>query len=215
MNQKIGFFFILALAAATCLAAPIASLNNTGAGAAGSGQADPNWVVRQGADPFVNAYRTASPGFPFPSWMANNLTSQWVSPSASYAGSGSDPGGLWEFQTSFDLTGFILSSVDIQFRVATDNRFDGYRLNGGPVIVPGAHSSFTSFSSWFSVNPGGLRDGVNTLTLLVFNVPQASGNPAGLRAEITGEGTVVPEPATSALIGLLLIAVAALRPRKR
>lgn len=211
MRQNAWIFFIWLAASLSCWATPIDTLTNTGIGAAGNGLADPNWVVRQDSDPFVNAYRTATPGFPFGSWMANSLVSMWVSPSASYPNSGSDAGGLWEFQTSFDLTGFILSTVSIQFRLATDNRFDGYQVNGGSIIVPGAHASFTSFSPWYTVDTTGLAQGVNTLTFLVYNVPQASGNPAGLRVEFNAEGTQVPEPATFALIGLGL----ALIGRKR
>lgn len=213
MKQNVRVFFILAAASLTCQATPITSLVNTGIGAAGNGLADPNWEVRQGADPYVNAYRTTSPGFPFGSWMANSLVSMWVSPRSSYAGSGSDAGGLWEFRTDFDLTQFLLSSVSIQFRVATDNRFDGYRVNGGAVIVPGAHASFTSFSPWYTVSNSGLVQGVNTLTILVFNLPQASGNPAGLRVEFNAQGIEAPEPATYLLTGFALVGLAARRRR--
>lgn len=214
MKRKIGNFFILAASVLGCQATPITSLVNTGVGAAGNGLVDPNWEVRQGAAPFVSAYRTTSPGFPFGSWMANSLTSMWVSPRSSYPGSGSDAGGLWEFRTEFDLTGFLLSTVTIQFRVATDNRFDGYRVNGGPVVIPGAHASFTAFSPWYTVNPSGLLGGANTLTILVYNVPQATGNPAGLRVELNAQGTEVPEPSTAAMMGLALAGWAVFRWRR-
>ena len=214
MKRKIGNFFILAASVLGCQATPITSLVNTGVGAAGNGLVDPNWEVRQGAAPYVSVYRTTSPGFPFGSWMANSLTSMWVSPRSSYPGSGSDAGGLWEFRTEFDLTGFLLSTVTIQFRVTTDNRFDGYRVNGGPVVIPGAHASFTSFSPWYAVNPSDLLPGANTLTILVYNIPQATGNPAGLRVEFNAQGTEVPEPSTAAMMGLVLAGGAVFRWRR-
>ncbi|MCC6291656.1 MAG: PEP-CTERM sorting domain-containing protein [Bryobacterales bacterium] len=193
----------------------IASLENTGVGAAGSGQVDPNWVVRQGSNPYGNAYRTASPGFPFPWWMANNATSMWVSPSPSYPNAGSDAGGLWEYRNTFDLTNFVLSSVQIDFRLGVDNRFDGYILNGGPVIIPGPWAAFSTLSPWFSVNTAGLLPGLNTLTFLVFNVPQQSGNPGGFRLEFDAQGTEVPEPSASLLWGAGLAGLAiAMRRRK-
>ncbi|MBN8729873.1 MAG: PEP-CTERM sorting domain-containing protein [Acidobacteria bacterium] len=211
MKRKIGNFFLLAVSAMACHATPIASLVNTGVGAAGNGLVDPNWEVRQGANAFVSAYRTTSPGFPFGSWMANTLVSMWVSPRSSYPGSGSDGGGLWEFRTEFDLSDFLLSTVTIQFRVATDNRFDGYRVNSGPVVVPGAHASFTTFSPWYTVTPSGLLPGANTLTILVYNVPQATGNPAGLRVEFNAQGTEVPEPSTGLLLGFAVAGLAVFR----
>lgn len=214
MKRKIGKFFLLAAFAPACHATPITSLVNPGIGATGNGLADPNWEVRQGAAPFVSAYRTTTPGFPFGSWMANSLVSMWVSPRPSYAGSGSDAGVLWEFRTEFDLSDYLLSSVTIQFRAATDNRFDGYRVNGGPIVVPGADASFTTFSPWYAVTPSGLLPGMNMLTLLVYNVPQATGNPAGLRVEFHAQGSEAPEPSTSVLMGLELAGLA-LRMRRR
>lgn len=214
MERNIRIFFILAAACLACQATPITSLVNTGTGAAGNGLVDPNWEVRQGSDPFVDAYRTTTPGFPFGHWMANTPVSMWVSPRSSYPNSGSDAGGSWEFRTSFDLSDFLLSTVAIQFRVATDNRFDGYRVNGGSPIVPGAHASFSSFSPWYVVNTAGLVQGLNTLTILVYNIPQATGNPAGLRVEFDAQGVETPEPSTNLLMGLGLVGLALLRRRR-
>lgn len=215
VKRIIAIMFMMAALALSLQATVIASLENTGVGAAGSGQADPNWVVRQGSNPYVNAYQTASPGFPFPHWMANNATSMWISPSPSYPNAGSDAGGLWEYQNTFDLTGFDLSTVQIDFRLGVDNRFDGYILNGGPVIVPGPWAAFGSLSPWFSVNTAGLLQGQNTITFLDFNLPQQTGNPGGFRLEFDAEGTVVPEPSTALLLGGGLALAAALRRRRR
>ena len=68
--------------AASASAGPITTLFNTGGV---PGQTSAHWFV--GSTP---AYVTG-PGFPFPNWLANDATSQWISPQAGYPNYGSDP----------------------------------------------------------------------------------------------------------------------------
>jgi hypothetical protein len=54
------------------------------------------------------------------------------------------------------------------------------------------------YRSWFSFNiSSGFSYGqVNTLDFYVNNIPGPANNPAGLRVEMVGTATAVPEPST-------------------
>lgn len=123
-----------------------------------------------------------SNAFPIPPWMNNGPNSKWVAPLLN-AGTNLNPG-TYVYQTTFDLTGFNLSTVTLSGQWAADNS-GVVDLNGVPV----AGSSTSGFSSFapFTIS-NGFINGVNTLDFLVSNLGSVP-NPTGFRAEVSGAGT--------------------------
>jgi len=72
------------------------------------------------ATPFA-PYIVDTTGYPAPAWLTNNSTSQWISIRSSYTISTQDPVGLYDYQTTFDLTGLDPASAVITFRFIADN----------------------------------------------------------------------------------------------
>jgi hypothetical protein len=145
-----------------------------------------------------------SPNFPFPYWSSNNTSSQWISltPGNTLVGGAqySEPAGTFVYQTTFTLpTGF--TSANISGLWATDNNGVAISLNGNSELFqsPGALNTFPNGGS-FNINSG-FQAGTNTLDFSVYNVPQANGNPEGLRVAFTN-GTYAPEPGLYALLGI-------------
>jgi hypothetical protein len=206
----IAIAIMLAVGAATSAAAdPITTLFNTG-GVQGMPAA--HWTLNGGP-----AYVTG-PGFPSPPWLANDATSQWISPQASYPSLGSDlADSHYIFSTQFQIPdGYDPVGASFNMRVATDNQLLGLWLNGTKLgfswINPvDTYASFTGFSPYYTVT--GLKLGDNDLLFDVLNIPQPYpgniGNPAGLRVEFTDSNMTpnsinpfsVPEPASLVLLG--------------
>ncbi|MCC7175608.1 MAG: PEP-CTERM sorting domain-containing protein [Bryobacterales bacterium] len=215
--MKLKWFVAVAL---TCVipafAGPIL-LNNTGMGGSVGG-VDPNWLINGSAAAYVT---TGSPnGFPFafdgnPIWLANDSTSRWISPHATYTASGpGDTPGVWLFSTTFDLTGLDPNTATITGRWLADN-------SGGVIYLNGVNlgQGTTGWSSWtnFTITSG-FQSGVNTLEFLVNNGPGAIGNPAGLRVEMSGNADPlgeIPEPATMLLMGAGLLGLGLIRRARK
>lgn len=196
----------LLLVSTTANAAPIVGLVNTGANAVGN--VDQSWTLNGG---------TAFIGTPIPgAWVANTATSSWLTPAAN--GSASfDPtaAGLYSYALNFSLAGFDAATASFSGRFAVDNSIDAIFLNG--TQITGSGGSFNGYTA-FSSTPGAFLAGANTLTFIVRNFAQASGNPTGLRVEFLQSDaavTAVPEAATWAMMiaGFGLVG-AAMRSRK-
>ena len=201
----------------TLHAGTITTLYNTGG--ATQKAIDPNWTVNGG-----DAYVTDETAFPFVGllvpWTPNNSVSSWISPQGSYAGGGSDPGGLYIYSTQFDLTGYDLASVIIEVNAEVDNQILDMRINGTSAHVFPFVNAFVPEPPFILAS--GFLEGLNRLDFVTYNIPQLTPNPNGLNVWFDSSGSLtripdapdIPEPATILLIGAGLIAIASLSKRR-
>ncbi len=191
-------------------AAPITGLFGTGLDGTGSpvpgAGTDANYTVLEtGAQALV---RTGLPG----TYFANSATSQWIWQQAN----GLPVNVTRTFRTTFDLTGFDASTAVINGLWGVDNIGLDILINGVSTgnALPGAVISNFSSLHAFSISSG-FVSGLNTLDFRVQDV----GGVSAFRAELSGTARAVqgvPEPATSALVALaLLAAVSAARRGQR
>jgi hypothetical protein len=160
----------------------------------------------------------SSNGFPVGPWLADDALSTWIVPYPhTNDGSGyiSNAVGLYDFQTSCDLTGFDPSTASIVGRWSTDNQGLSIYLNGTQVVG----SNIGQFAQWtnFVIPASALFNaGVNTLDFVVNNDSGGFGNPAGLRVELTGNAVAaVPEASTFAIWSLLGVVGLSVGSRRR
>ena len=190
-------FFAMALVATsiTAQAGTISDLHNTGAGLSAGAQ-DPNYSVTYPDHATAQGFATDSTsGYPVSGpWVANTATSAWVTPSSNP--NDDMPVVTYDWQTTFDLTGFEAASASFSGTFAADNSAVAF-LNGNQI---GTSNDFSQWSS-FTSQPGFFVAGVNTLDFQVAN----QGGPTGLRVEFTASDATqsvaaVPEPETYAML---------------
>lgn len=213
----------LTLGVSALRATPI-GVYNTGVNGSGGllpdGAVDPHYQLISSADPAFpgpNAVVVQSNAYPIPPWVANGPNSNWIGPRTD-AAVGNLPG-TYIYRTTFDLTGFSPSTAEITGIWTTDNNGLDIVLNGVTLGYTAPYGAFTDFDAThyaFTINSG-FVSGINTLDFVVNNGQVGPGdntpNPTGLRVELSGEADLVPEPATSGLVGLGLLTAGLLRRR--
>jgi hypothetical protein len=184
---------------------PIA-MHNTGAGLA-EGDEDSHWRITKG--PLGAGYR--GPQFavvcvPDTRYATNDpKRSQWIS-LAKDVRPGGLPNSAFTFETSFDLTGFDLSTVTVAAEILADNGVHAIRVNGvdanvAPWVdnVPQQYFKKDGFHV-VRLKRGFVR-GVNKIEIDVWNgvyqVPELLGepNPVAVRAEFQAFGRLLDGPA--------------------
>jgi len=170
---------------------------NTGVSSGGSllvnATADPHFTLISAPGGYTTAYTgngsEINGGLP---WIPEGPNSRWINPSGWLAEW--LPIGNYVYRTTFDLSGFDPVTANLQLSIASDNGTKVY-LNGGDTGISTASSGFSSFAN-YAINSGFVV-GLNTLDFEVNNDTDVVGmNPTGLRVELSGYATVVPEPAT-------------------
>jgi ferric-dicitrate binding protein FerR (iron transport regulator) len=185
---------------------PIA-MHNTGAGLA-EGDEDSHWRVTKG--PIGAAYR--GPQFavvcvPDVRYATNDpKRSQWIS-LAKDVRPGGLPNSAFTFETSFDLTGFDLSTVTVAAEILADNGVHAIRVNG---VDAGVRPWVDNVPQQYFKKDGfhvvrlkrGFIPGKNKIEIDVWNgvyqVPEMLGepNPVAIRAEFQAFGRLRGEAAT-------------------
>jgi len=157
-----------------------------------TGQVDPNWTVDGGAPTYAVV--------PNPNWVPI-AGAQWITIHDQWL---NDPPGLYNFSAQFDLSNYVLSTVQISLTWSSDNASTFY-LNG---VDEGSIGTFVgssySYQTTNTISLTGLNATENTLLFAVTNGGDGAPNagPVGLIAEFTGTGTPVPEPGTIAALAL-------------
>jgi PEP-CTERM motif len=225
MRKFFGALAALTLASTSASAAEIVGLYNTGVrqcmtmsgncsheGAGqknGNGQ-DSSWDLVGDPQAFTRG--------PASTWIqetgAGLTDSRWITPQSGIGSVDPITDGMYQYFTTFDLTGFDAASAMFSGRFAVDNLVDSITLNGN--VVMGAGGTFNQWTA-FSASSG-FVSGVNTLIFNVRNLAQQTGNPTGLRVEFLASdvAAAVPEPGTWAMLIIGFgIAGAGLRSQRR
>jgi len=223
-NVVAGFFFLF-LVSALALHADNFTIFNTGvddtATVLAPGSIDPHWSIVSGADVTgTNAYTvTEVPSAWYASPTGATSTASWIAPNPdqSTVDSLSNPFSTYDYQTTFDLTGFDPTTASITGVFSTDNNLTDVLING---ISTGITSDFSGFGS---VNPfsitSGFQSGVNTLDFILVNGDD-SDNPAGPTGLIvdsavgTAQPLAAPEPGVISLVLFSIFTLAIMFRRK-
>jgi hypothetical protein len=147
--------------------------------------------------------RTSVGGFPIPPWIGDDSISTWIGPNNN--ANADAPAGLYDFQTTFDLSGLIPGTAVLTGQWASDNEGLDILING---VSTGNTSAGLDTWSSFTIS-GGFVDGVNTLDFIVNN---DDFGPTGVRVELSGTADA-PEPGSLLLLGAGLAGLGLLRRR--
>src|ERR1035438_4240441 len=90
---------------------------------------------------------TSAGGFPIPPWVADDSLSTWIRPNNP---STTDPQGIYDYQTTFDLTGLNPATAVLMGQWASDNTGMDILINGVSTGI-GNPGQFVGWSSTFTI----------------------------------------------------------------
>jgi hypothetical protein len=169
------------------LAVSIPGIYSTGVGNDGTllaaGEVDPHYTLVASVDPSYPGPDTfvVNEGWPIQSgvWLLNGPDSKWIGPQADQSAAGGNAEGDYTYRTTFDLTGYDVSKIQLVGGWAVDNTGTDILLNGTSTgLTCGGFASLTSLTI-----TNGLVAGKNTLDFKVNNLP-ATPNPTAIRVEL-------------------------------
>ena len=185
------------------------------------GAADPHYSLLSvpSGPPTAPVAQTAGfPLFPLGGWAPPTSTSAWIAPTAPADG----PAGDYLYRTTFDLTGYDVSSpVQLFGNWAADNTGLGVVLNGGDLISAG-YGGYTAVPTYgftaanFQVQTfqasSGFVAGLNTLDFRVHNNEAETG--LRVEYEVSAMLAAVPEPSSWGLLASGLCGIGMLLKRR-
>ncbi len=151
-----------------------------------AGEVDPHYKLTASADegyPGPDAI-VLNEGWPIQAgvWLLNGPSSKWIGPQADQGSTGAgNAEGDYTYETTFDLTGYDVSKVQLVGGWACDNSGLDILVNGVSTgLSNGGFGSLTPFTI-----KTGLVAGKNTLAFKMNNLPLTP-NPTGLRVDLKG-----------------------------
>jgi hypothetical protein len=195
--------------------------NATGA-RLGNTVADPEWTVGTGGagTAFAGQTLVAKTDLP-PTYIpdADSTLSRWISINSGIGiQSTSVPMGTYNFQVTFNMTGFDAATALIPAsRSAADDQLAAIRVNGTTVFTRVAPQD-TGQENWFTLpanlGAGAFTAGTNTITFQLDNIPP-SNTPLALRFEGNVAANPIPEPAGLGLAAAAAAVLLAIRRRRQ
>lgn len=197
---------LLTLAVTPSFAGTITTIHSTGEGLGSGGFTDPYYEIV--AAPFPVPVGGQGITLPPGGWVSPPSGTQWIN---AYGDRRAEPGGYYDYQTTFDLTDFDPSTAELHGSWAVDN--GGYILLNGVAAI-GSGTSIACCYGFQTLTPfaitGGFKQGINTLDFMVYNQSDVT----GLLVAISGTANPTPEPSSLLLMGSGLLGLAAVVRRK-
>ncbi len=182
----------------------IPGVYGTGVDASGAllpdGVVDPHYVLTVSADPNYPGPNALVITNAWPiqlgTWLPNGPNSRWIAPNSNQRQdldpTQGDAEGNYTYETTFNLSGYDLSQVQLVGGWAVDNY-------GVDILINGASTSSTNSLGFSALTPfsftgtNGLVAGTNTLDFIVYNAPTTP-NPTGLRVDLRGLVPITAPP---------------------